>query len=272
MSFTCSAANGDRQWYEAIGQPVQGDDQTAWGVVVIRNITERSLRHLQEEFIALASHELRAPLAVLRGFVDLLTKELIRRTEQEPALRYAHMASSEVERMVCLVSDLSDLTRLQSGKFSLQRAPLRLDTLLRQTVEIGQTLTQAQTIVLTAGEEPVVVSGDVQRLQQVVLNLLTNAITHATGSRRIDVRLRHTDGTAAIDVQDYGAGIAAEHLADLFSRFYQVAHDQSYAGQGLGLGLYICQQIVRAHDGTITVTSVEDAGTTFTVQLPLNAA
>lgn len=270
MSFTLIAANGDRDWYEAIGQAVQGDDQTQWGVVVIRNITERSLRHLQEEFIALASHELRAPLAVLRGFLDLLNKELIHRKESERALLYASTATSEVERMVRLVSDLSDLTRVQQGAFSLQWAPVRLDRVLRQTVEIAQTLTETQTIVLTADEQPVLVNGDAQRLQQVVLNLLTNAITHAAGSRRINICLRRTDRVAEIDVQDYGAGIAVEHLADLFSRFYQVAHAQPYVGQGLGLGLYICRQIVVAHGGTISVTSAEDEGTIFTVQLPLS--
>ncbi len=272
MSFTLTSADGDRHWYEAIGQPVQGDAQTEWGIVVIRNITERSLRHLQEEFIALASHELRAPLAVLRGYLQLLTKDLNQQKEQARALVYARTATSEIQRMERLVNDLSDLTRLQSGKFSLRLAPVRLDTLLRETVDIGQTLAQAQTIVLTADDEPIVVSGDAQRLQQVVLNLITNAITHAAGSRRIDVRLRRNDSIAEIDVQDYGAGIAAEHLADLFSRFYQVAHDRPYTGQGLGLGLYICHQIVIAHGGTINVTSVEDAGTTFTVQLPLSPA
>lgn len=272
MSFTVRAASGGRHWYEAIGQPVQGDDQTHWGVVVIRNITERSLRRLQEEFIALASHELRVPLTVVRDFLDLLRKELIKRGDRERAVVYAATAAAEIERMVRLVGDLSDLTRLQRGTFSLQLAPVPLERVLRQTVEIGRTLTEAQRIVLTVAEEPVLVNGDPQRLQQVVLNLLTNAIAHAPASHRIDVRLRHTDRLAEIDVQDYGAGIAAEHLPDLFSRFYQVAHNQPYTGQGLGLGLYICQQIVVAHGGTISVRSVEDAGTTFTVQLPLLAA
>lgn len=134
------------------------------------------------------------------------------------------------------MSDLSDLTRFQSGKFSVQRVPLRLDMLLQETVDIGQALVQTQTMVLTMDKLPVVVRGDAQRLQQVVLNSHTNALAHASGSRRIDVRLRQTNDMAEMDVQNYGAGIAEDHRADLFSRLYQVAHDRSYTGKDLGWG------------------------------------
>jgi len=137
-------------------------------------------------------------------------------------------------------------------------------------MEIGRILLPRLTIALDANDEQVRINGDAQRLQQVLLNLFNNASTHAAGSTRIDVRLRGVDGMAELVVQDDGAGIAAEHLPDLFSRFYQVSHTP-YAGQGLGLGLYICQQIVLAHGGTITVTSIEDEGTAFTIQIPLNA-
>ena len=114
-----------------------------------------------------------------------------------------------------------------------------------------------------------IVNGDADRLQQVLLNLLTNAITYASGSKRIDVRLRRVGNVAELEVQDYGEGIEAEHLPNLFSRFFQVIEDTPSAGQGLGLGLFISHQIVAAHDGTISVESTVGEGTTFTVRLPL---
>jgi signal transduction histidine kinase len=103
----------------------------------------------------------------------------------------------------------------------------------------------------------------------VVLNLLTNAITYAPSSERIDVRLRLAGNMAEIEVQDYGQGIKPEHLARLFSRFYQVADGTQKAGHGLGLGLFISRQIVTGHNGTITARSTPGEGTTFTIHLPL---
>jgi two-component system, chemotaxis family, CheB/CheR fusion protein len=270
MTCTFRMADGSRRWCEAIGQPVRGPDDQHWGVVVIRDITERSLRRMQEEFLALANHELHAPLAVFQGYLHLLIKDLSMESTHERPLRYAAALQTEIDRMARLVNDLHDVTRLQRGTFRLEIAPVQLETLVQQTVEIGRILLPRLTIALDADDEQVCINGDAQRLQQVLFNLFNNASTHAAGSTRIDVRLRRVDGMAELVVQDDGAGIAAEHLSDLFSRFYQVSHTP-YAGQGLGLGLYICQQIVVAHGGTIAVTSVEDEGTTFTIQIPLNA-
>ncbi|HEX6289418.1 MAG TPA: CheR family methyltransferase [Herpetosiphonaceae bacterium] len=271
ITFTFTMANGHRRWCEAIGQPVRGPDDQQWGVVVIRDITERSLRRMQEEFLALANHEFHAPLAVLKGYLHLLIKDLSVDPGHDRPLHYAAALQTEVDRMTRLVNDLRDVTRLHSGKFSLEVAPVQLKTLVQQTVEIGRILLPRLMIALHADDEQVCISGDAQRLQQVLLNLFINASTHAAGSTRIDVRLRRVDGMAELVVQDDGAGIATEHLADLFSRFYQVSHSR-YAGQGLGLGLYICQQIVLAHGGTIAVASVEDEGTTFTIQIPCSLA
>jgi two-component system CheB/CheR fusion protein len=269
MTFICTTADGNRHWYEAIGQPVRGQGGLAWGVVVIHDITERSLRHLQEEFLALANHELRGPLAVIQGYLDLLASDLTDGAEGERLLRYASAARAQAKRLTRLVNDLRDVTRLERGKFSLRFAPVCLDTLLREAVEKGQTLPCDQTIMLSADRQ-VMVNGDAERLQQAVLNLLSNAVAHAAGSERIDVRLRCVDDVAEMEVQDYGAGITAEHLPDLFSRFYQVSHDQPVTRPGLGLELYIAQQIVAGHGGTITVASTEGEGTSFTVRLPLS--
>lgn len=116
---------------------------------------------------------------------------------------------------------------------------------------------------------PLVLQADSGRLHQIVLNLLTNALTHAPTSERIDVRVWPEDHEARLQVQDYGQGIPAADLPTLFERFYQGSSQGRHAGNGLGLGLYITKQLVLAHGGHITVESVEGHGTTFSVSLPL---
>ncbi len=273
MTFSFTGADGDRRWFEASGQPVREEGGAQWGVVVMRDITERSLRLLQEQFMALANHELRTPLTSIQGYLGLLGKWLKGRDREdsERALHYVKIALSQTHRMTRLINDLLDITRLESGKLNLRSAPVELDALLGQAVEIGQALTQSQDVALTvaAGSESLIVNGDAERLQQVMLNLLNNAIVHAPTSKQIDVRLRRADGMAEIEVQDYGAGIEAEHLPDLFSRFYQVSKVGPSPSQGMGLGLFISQQIVHAHGGTLTVESTVGEGATFTVRLPL---
>jgi two-component system CheB/CheR fusion protein len=123
---------------------------------------------------------------------------------------------------------------------------------------------------LAVAEEPLVVSGDAARLSQVVLNLLTNAAKHAPVSPRVEVRLRREEGAALLEVQDYGPGIPAAALPHLFDRFYQAA--RRTAQDGLGVGLFITRELVRAHGGAIEVRSTEGEGATFTVRLPLPAA
>src|SRR5205085_12549535 len=116
---------------------------------------------------------------------------------------------------------------------------------------------------------PLLVYGDAGRLEQVLLNLLTNALAHAPEASRIEVRLRRVDDEVELQVQDYGRGIAATALPHLFTRFYQIARPDRPSQGGLGLGLFICQQLVTAHGGRMDVRSTEGEGTTFTVWLPL---
>jgi two-component system CheB/CheR fusion protein len=321
MDLTLASTSGkEKHWLEAIGQPVRGANEEKWGVVVVRDITERSLRIMQEEFTSLAGYELRTPLTTVKGYLHMLEKSL-KDQGSERQLNYVQIALGQVDRQMRLIEDLLDVARLQSGKFSLRRKPVRLDTLLEQVVETAQILAKGQKIELTIGPElskdavasasdeyqvpstkyqvpehnphlvlgtghlvlgsgvgPLLVNGDAARLEQAVLNLLTNAITYAPGSARIDVRLFRVDGTSVdgaatsmveICVQDYGKGIAAKDLPEVFTRFYQVTLGNPLPAQGLGLGLYITRQIVEAHGGTISVESTEGNGATFIIKLPL---
>ncbi|HMA33890.1 MAG TPA: CheR family methyltransferase [Chloroflexia bacterium] len=268
LTFTLTRANGERRWCEALGRPAGDANLLPGGIVVIRDITDRSLRHLQDEFLALASHELRTPLTVISATFQQLARWHAPRPESERPRRQIALALTQVVRLTRLIDDLLDVSRLQTGKFRVHLVPLRLDTLLAETVEVGQRLSTQQTLILESEPGPVLVAGDAGRLQQVVLNLVTNALTYAAGPAPIVVGLRRVGAHAEITVADQGSGIAPEALPHVFGRFYQVASGPE--GQaGLGLGLYIAQQIVTTHGGTIGVQSTVGAGTTFTIQLPI---
>ncbi|MCA1666267.1 MAG: PAS domain-containing protein, partial [Thermomicrobia bacterium] len=268
-SFTITAPDGSRRWYEATGRPISSDGQQG-GVLSIRDITERSLRRLQDEFLAVASHELRTPLTGLSGYLQLLVRFFDAEGADERPRRYVTRALEQAQRLMSLINELMDVARLQRGRLTLVQAPVDLAPIVRHATETAGMLTQTQTITLEAGDDSLMIAGDDRRLEQVILNLLTNAISHAPDSPRIDVRLRRADGQAEVEVEDYGPGIATAELANIFSRFYRVEQaGQSPGNDGLGLGLYIAREIVVAHGGTVAVRSTPGKGTTFTVRLPI---
>lgn len=181
-------------------------------------------------------------------------------------------ALEQVRRLDGLVGDLLDVGRLRGGKLSLEMGMVDLGAVVRRAVEAAGLAagTRGQSILLDAPTAPVLVQGDAARLEQVALNLLTNAVTYAPASPTIAVRLwRDADAGAALEVRDDGPGIPAADLPRLFSRFYQVERPDRPSRGGLGLGLYLVQELVEAHAGTVAVASVVGEGTTFTVRLPL---
>ncbi len=273
LTFNFRGSDNRRHWIETICQPVRAKDMDDWGVVVMRDITERSLQYLQEQFLSVISHELRTPITVIKGYTQR-AESWLKNQEQdyEKPLRYLSLALNQVATLQRLIDDLMNVSRLQSGKFNIVFESVRLDTILTQVVKTGHMLT-TKPLLIELGSEvvPLWVRGDAIRLELVIINLINNSITHAPTSPKIDLSLRKIAGSeqAEIRVQDYGEGIKADHLTEVFGRFYQVMHGKTATGNGLGLGLFISQQIVVAHGGTIRVESIEGEGTTFIVQLPL---
>lgn len=272
IDFTIATDDEPRRWYEATGQPLHEHDVGA-GVVVIRDITDRSVRRLQGEFLSWAGHELRTPLTALRGYLQLAGRRM--GPDGDPRLReYLRAAELQTNRQTALIEELVDATRLESGRLSLRPERLDLASLTARAIEVAQVLSPQHAVGLTADDGPIEVMGDAGRLEQVLLNLLTNAITYASGTDRIDVTLRRSGGEAEVAVRDYGPGIAPDRLEEIFARFVQGGRAEGGRAErggakGLGLGLYISREIVRAHGGTIAVTSALGDGATFTIRLPL---
>lgn len=274
MAFSFKLPDNSLRWWEALGQPINNNGLTNDNtVVVLRDITERSLRQLEGQFSSMVIHEIRTPVTVMSGYIQLMAGWLTKQGEKdEKPHNYIRQVLLQMERLERLINDMLDFSRLQSGKFNMDFSPVRLDSLLEQAVEVGQMLTSQQLIELEQSGEPLLIKADAQRILQVIFNLISNARTHAPQSPKIVLRLRRLDDNQAeIKVQDYGPGIKAEYLANIFSRFYQVSRTDEKFSKGLGLGLFISQEIVVAHGGTIRVESTEGIGTTFIINLPLSA-
>jgi two-component system CheB/CheR fusion protein len=275
VQFTLTAPDGARRWFEAAGQPIAGESAARGGVVTIRDISERRLRLLQEEFLAVATHELRTPLSALLMALQLLARHPLPDTVGPDLRATFQLALRQAQRLRVLVNDLLDMSRLRQAKMHLQLAPVDLGALLAETVAMVRLDAHGQTITLDHESDPLVVIADATRMEQIVVNLLTNAIKYAPSARGIEVRLTRVDGAAGpgdeaeFQVRDYGPGISAAELPHIFTRYFQSASAGSAARSGLGLGLFIASELVTAHGGSITATSTVGEGTTFTVRLPV---
>jgi two-component system phosphate regulon sensor histidine kinase PhoR len=268
MAFRATGTDGSVRWFEAKGRPVPlGGDEAV--IIQYRDISERTLRLLQEEFIARAGHELRTPLTALHAYVQLLSRRPEVRSLPMVA-SYVDNALAESKRLAGLITELTDAVRLEAGMLQFARQPVDVADVARRVVDISQALTETQGI-RYKGRRPVIVEGDPSRIEQVILNLLSNAITHAPRSRYIDVHVGVDGDDAVLQVADQGPGVSRSDLPHLFARFYQVSRKRGGSERGMGLGLYISREIVRAHRGRIDVESEPGKGTTFTVRLPLAA-
>lgn len=217
----------------------------------------------KRQFLAFTSHELRSPLTVILGNLDLLRRDL---DLEQRALSIAE-ATEEARRMRRLVNDLLLLAEQDSTRV-VARTPMRLDSLIEDTVAIIARQAATHRVQVEV-KTPLVVEGDPERLMQVVRNLVENALMHTPAGTLVEVCLDQIDAYARITVADHGPGIPAEHIPHLWDRFYRVDKARSRAKGSTGLGLPIVKYIAEAHDGRVTVSSTTGHGTIFTVLLPL---
>lgn len=221
------------------------------------------------QFTADAAHELRTPLAALRGNAEVALSS--KRPPEE--LRTAIAESiEEYDRLSRIADDLLLLARADAGQEFIRRARMRLDAAVDDVVDLFAPLAEARGISLQcSADEEVWIEGDDGRLRQMVGNLLDNAIKHTPTGGRVDVNLTPSNGTAELTVRDTGAGIPPEHVPHVFDRFYRADRARTREG-GAGLGLAISRTIVEGHSGTIRLESGPGTGTTITVKLPAASA
>lgn len=237
------------------------------GLLVLRDVTElRRLERVRREFVANVSHELRTPLASIKALVETLEAGAI--DDQDVAGHFLHQIVGEVDRLAALVDDLLDLARLESGRVTLHAEPLAPGDLLRRGLDRLRPQTERARLTLdlvTADDLPLVFV-DRAQIEQVLLNLVHNAIKFTPPGGTITVSATADPHALRVSVRDTGVGVADDELPRLFERFYKA--DKARRSDGTGLGLAIAKHIVQAHGGTIGAESHPGRGATFSFTLP----
>ncbi len=226
---------------------------------------------LRDQFISVASHELKTPLTSIKGYAELL----IRRGE-EAALdphfqRMADTSYRQTERLDKLIGAMLDVSRIERGQLTLEIGSFDVRDLIDCIVRDLESTVHRHRIEFISSGSPTIIRGDEARLEQVLQNLVQNAVKYSPLGGAVTVQLKTEAGRAYITVTDRGIGIPAEDRPQLFTQFFRARNAERYHINGLGVGLYVSREIVRLHGGDITVESQEGKGSTFVVTLPLSA-
>ncbi|WP_368671667.1 ATP-binding protein [Corallococcus carmarthensis] len=278
-----------RDGFAALGTPApelrvqaQGDDEVAHLAQGFNDMaaridrTQKELREaiaIRDQFLSMASHELRTPLTPLKATLELLIRQSESGSGMSPERQRETFArlNRQVDRLTRLIGDMLDVSRLQSGRFTLTEAPMDLVALAREVLErIQSTRPERQGLVsLELSAESLVGRWDEQRLDQLLTNLVENALRYSPPGTPVVMRVREEDGQVRVEVEDRGIGIPADSLPQLFTPFFRARNAAEHYAGGLGLGLAICREIVERHGGRISAKSDGPGqGTCFTVWLP----
>jgi len=220
---------------------------------------------LQEDFISTITHELRSPLGFIKGYTTTLMRSDTT-WDQDTQQEFLQIIDQETDHLQELIENLLDSARLQSGQLDMTFQPVRLDALMNDVIMRAQLHHPSLRINLEVSKNVQPIQGNPNRLSQVFENLLSNAAKYAGGSDVL-IKIAEEDRRVHIYVQDRGPGVPEEHLPYIFNRFFRNPDHQGSA-RGSGLGLYICKQIIDAHNGQISATSRLGAGTSFHIVLP----
>ena len=231
--------------------------------------SERQLQKavgLRDNFISIASHELKTPVTSLKIYADVLYRQCMA-TKQKQQADYLQKMNKQIDKLTMLIQDLLDVSRLQSGRLSFKYETFPINTMIDEVVDNVQQIADGHTILITKNSKKKI-TGDRDRIGQVLSNLLTNAIKYSPNSDKIEIATKELKNEIIISVTDYGIGIDKKHQDKVFSRFYRVTDDDENTYPGLGIGLFICNEIIKRHKGRITVQSSKGKGSTFSIRLP----
>ena len=270
VEFRLSHSNGNTHWCILNGQPQYRPDGTFTGYIgACVDITEQKLLQQQkDDFIGIASHELKTPVTSIKAYTQVLEKMLHKKGETKEAEMISRM-DGQINRLTSLIGDLLDVTKINSGKLQFNDRKFEFIPMVKELIEDLQRTTDKHTLV-EEYEGNGVVFGDKERIGQVISNLITNAVKYSPNSERIIIHTSLKDKEITLCVKDFGIGIPQDKLDKVFEQFYRVSGDMQHTFPGLGLGLYISSEIIKRERGRIWVNSSEGEGSTFCFALPLN--
>ncbi|HTB32557.1 MAG TPA: ATP-binding protein, partial [Bacteroidia bacterium] len=275
IEYRIIACDGKTKWIKAKGKVYFSEQWianrfvgTLLDVTAEKLLDEANLELLnkKDEFISIASHELKTPITSLKGVLQILERKFPQNDETQVVHSFVKKAIKQVDKLVELIGDLLDVTKIQAGKLALRKTTFDLDELINECVEELQSSLQKYTLIIE-GDKDVEIHADRNRLEQVIINLVSNAAKYSPGEDKIIINVTKIEEGVKIAVTDFGIGIAKNKIPLLFDRFYRVdENSQKYAG--LGLGLYISSEIVKRHNGHINIESEQGKGSTFWFVIP----
>ncbi|MBI4089451.1 MAG: PAS domain-containing sensor histidine kinase, partial [Candidatus Levybacteria bacterium] len=241
-------------------------DKKSFFTAIIRDITDRkTLEERKDDFISIAAHELKSPVATIKAMNEILLEIL---DDNQRAKKYLAGTKHEVARLTKLVNDLLNVSRIQAGNLELYKSKFSLQRLIKEVTDNMRVTTKKHKI-FTKGKINRKVFADREWIRQVLINLLSNAIKFSPKKGKIVVDLKDNSDKIVVSVTDYGIGIQKDHQDKIFNRFYRIHnHNTNKAYPGLGIGLYLSQQITKLHQGEIWVKSTKGQGSTFYFSLP----
>ncbi len=254
--------------YQCYSVPMFEGSRFSGSLLTFQDITVAvEKERLQKRFIADASHELRTPIAAIRGMIEILNRDDF--DDQETLVEFHQQIEKEANRLERLVLELLQLSRLSSGRVILQKEACDIEGLIENSIKEIQNALKPNVEIVFFSTGSYIFSIDGNKMQQVLSNLIRNACLHS-GASQVNVSLKTDEQQVVISVQDDGCGIDEKHLENIFERFYRVDSHRARTTGGSGLGLAIVKSIVIAHEGDVEVVSEIDEGTCFTIKIPTN--
>jgi len=258
------------RWVRAIGNLTHGPkDQPIYFTGTLVDITlHKQDEQRKNDFIAMVSHELKTPLTSMSGYLQLLGRNA-ESINNEFAIGHTARAKKQVDKMTTLINGFLNVSRLESGKIHIEYKVFNLADLLKEHEEEAMaTITTHQVVFIPA--DTIILNADRQKIGQVLDNLISNAVKYSHHGTKIQVSCEKRDGNAIVSVVDEGKGISQADFGKLFDRFYRVENSDVWSIGGFGIGLYLCSEIIKRHQGTIRVESKLGKGSTFSFSLPVH--
>jgi signal transduction histidine kinase len=259
---------GEYRWHLVRMQPIHNEEGMIrlWAGTATDIQELKLLQQQKDDFISIASHELKTPVTTLKASLQFMQMQKSH-LSTDKLDDMIDLANKSVNKVTSLIEGLLNVSKFSQGQFTLRKSTFDLVKLIRDCS--GEMSIPKGYTINVSGESKFKITADAGRIEQVLTNLVANAIKYAEESKKIDILIENRHTEAKVSVIDYGPGIPPSKISSLFNRYYQVQNNGNNSNSGLGIGLYICSEIIKKHDGEIGVDTELGKGSTFWFTLPV---